>query len=100
MRLFQQNLAATYTQIRFWQQILKYHQRTLGLRGTRPVSLAILDGFRFNGETVWVDKEADWHVQLNTFLMKHNSCVLHTLDIATIVDKVKQQHVKQYSKII
>ena len=56
MRLFQQNLAAT--QIRFWQQILKYHQRTLGLRGTWPVSLAILDGFRFNGETGWIRKQS------------------------------------------
>ena len=43
-------------QISFWQQVLKYYQRTLGLSGTRLVSLAILDGFMSNGETVWVDK--------------------------------------------
>ena len=47
----------------------------------------MLDGFRINGETVWVDKGAEWHelLQLNLFLMKHDSCALHKTDIAAIV---------------
>ena len=59
----------------------------------------ILDGFRFNGETVRVDKGAEWHEQLDSFFMKHNSCAFHKLDIAAVVAllKVKQQHVEQYS---
>ena len=47
MRLFWQPL-----QIHFWQQVLKYHQRILGLEDKQLVSLVILDGFRFNDDIV------------------------------------------------
>ena len=64
-------------QIRFWQQILKYHQRTFGLKDTRLVSLAMMDGFTFSGGIARVDKGAEWHEQLNSFLLKHNLSVFH-----------------------
>ena len=62
-----------------------------GCTGTRLVSFAILDGFRGLG----FKKGAEWHERLNLFLMKHNSCVFHILEMTAIVDnlKVKQQHV-------
>ena len=84
-------------QIRFWQQILKYHQRTFGLDNTRLVSLAMMDGFTFNDGIAGVDKGAEWHEQLNVFLMKHNLSVFHKLDVETIIDRAKQQHVVQFS---
>ena len=64
-------------QIRFWQQILKYHQRTFGLKDTRLVSLAMMDGFTFSGGIARVDKGAEWHEQLKSFLLKHNLSVFH-----------------------
>ena len=58
-------------QIRFWQQILKYHQRTFRLNDMRLVSLAMMDGFKFSGGVAGVDKGAEWHEQLNLCLMTH-----------------------------
>ncbi len=84
-------------QVRFWQQIMKYHQRTLGLDGTRLVTLAMLDGFGYSDGKVWVDKGAEWQEQLNCFLMEHNLSVFHKLDVEAVIDKVKQQHVEHYS---
>ena len=71
-------------QIHFWQQILKYHQRTFGLDDTRLVSLAMMDGLMFSAGTAGVDKGADWHEQLNSFLMKHNLSVFHKLHVEAI----------------
>ena len=86
-------------QICFWQQILKYHQRTFGLDGTRLVSLAMMDGLTFSDRTVGVDKGAEWYEQLNSFLMKHNLSVLHKVDVEAIIDRsrAKQQQVEQFS---
>ena len=84
-------------QICFWQQILKYHRRTFGLDDTRLVSLAMMDGFTFSGGVAGVDKGAEWHEQLNSFLMKHNLSIFHKLDVAAIIDRAKQQHVEQFS---
>ena len=38
-----------------------------------------MDGLTFSDRTVGVDKGAEWHEQLNSFLMKHNLSVLHKL---------------------
>ena len=84
-------------QIRFWQQILKYYQRTFGLDDTRLVSLAMMDGLTFSDRTVGVNKGAEWHEKLNSFLMKHNLSVLHKLDVEAIIDRAKQQHDEQFS---
>ena len=56
-------------QIHFWQQILKYHQRTstFGLDDTWLVSLAMMDGLTFSAGTAGVDKGAVWHEQLIHF---------------------------------
>ena len=52
-------------QIYFWQQILKYHQRTFGLDDTRLVSLAMMDGLKFSAGTAGVDKGAEWYEQFD-----------------------------------
>ena len=84
-------------QIHFWQQILKYHQRTFGLDDTRLVSLAMMDGLTFSAGTAGVDKGAEWHEQLNSFLIKHNLSVFHKLHVEAIIDRAKLQHVEQFS---
>jgi len=37
-------------QIHFWQQILRYHHKTMGLDSTRLVTLAMMDGFTFGAD--------------------------------------------------
>ena len=44
-----------------------------------------------------VDKGAEWHEQLNSFLLKHNLSVFHKHDVGAIIDIAKQQHVEQFS---
>ena len=36
-----------------------------------------MDGLTFSAGTVGVDKGAEWHEKLNSFLMKHNLSVFH-----------------------
>ena len=43
-----------------------------------------MDGLTFSAVTAGVDKGAEWHEQLNSFLMKHNLSVLHNFDIEAI----------------
>ena len=57
----------------------------------------MMDGLTFSDRTVGVDKGAEWHEQLNSFLMKHNLSVLHKLDVEAIIDRAKQQHIEQFS---
>ena len=84
-------------QIHFWQQILNYHQWTFGLDDTRLVSLAMMDGLTFSAGTAGVDEGAEWHEQLNSFLIKHNLSVFHKLHVEAIIDRAKLQHVEQFS---
>ena len=72
-------------QLRFWQQILKYPQRTFGLDDTRLVSLAVMDRFMFSGGIAGVDKGAEWHEQLNSFSMKHNLSVFTNLTLEVLL---------------
>ena len=39
--------------------------------------IAMSDGFTFSNGTAGVDKGAEWHEQLNPFLMKHNLSGFH-----------------------
>ena len=79
-------------QIHFWQQILKYHQRTFGLDDTRLVSLAMMDpdGLTFSAGTAGVttpamDKGSEWHEQLNSFLIKRNLSVFHNFTLKQLL---------------
>ena len=44
-----------------------------------------------------MDKGAEWHEQLNSFLIKHNLSVFHKLHVEAIIDRAKLQHVEQFS---
>ena len=61
------------------------------------ISLAMMDGLTFSAGTVGVDKGAEWHEKLNSFLMKHNLSVFHKLHGEAIIDRAKQQHDEQFS---
>ena len=82
-------------------KILQYHQRTLGLDGTRLVTLAMLDGFTFDDKGIWVDGASmpEWHEHLNAVLTKHDLFVFRKLDIAAVIDKVKQ-HTKIFVSLV
>ena len=56
-----------------------------------------MDGLIFSAGTVEVDKQAEWHEQLNSFLMKHNLSVFNKLLIEAIIDRARQQHIEQFS---
>ena len=64
---------------------------------TCNVSLAMMDGLTFSAGTAGVDKGAEWHEQLNSFLIKHNLSVFHKLHVEAIIDRAKLQHVEQFS---
>ena len=51
----------------------------------------------FSAGTAGVDKGAEWHEQLNSFLIKHNLSVFHKLHVDAIIDRAKLQHVEQFS---
>ena len=84
-------------QFHFWQQIFKYFQRMFGLDDTQLVSLAMMDGLTFSAGTAGADKGAEWHEQLNSFLMKHNLSVFHKLCVEAIIDSAKLQHIEQFN---
>ena len=63
----------------------------------QAISLAMMDGLTFSAGTVGVDKGAEWHEQLNSFLMKHNLSIFHKLHVEASIDRAKQQHVEQFS---
>ena len=56
-----------------------------------------MGGLTFSSGTVGVDEGAEWHEQLNPFLMKHNLSVFHQLHVEAIIDRAKLQHVEQFS---
>ena len=74
-------------------QITETQQTVAGSKHTQPY---LMDGLMFSDRTVGVDKGAEWHEQLNSFLMKHNLSFLHKLDVEAIIDRAKQQYVEQF----
>ncbi|KAL3134403.1 hypothetical protein ABBQ38_006465 [Trebouxia sp. C0009 RCD-2024] len=86
-------------QIHFWRQILKYHHRTLGLDDTRLVTLAMLEGFAFSSQAVVAEDGSwpEWREHVMLFLMNQQRYVFGKFDIATVVDKVKQDYYEQFN---
>ena len=54
-------------QVHFWQQILRYHHRTIALDNVRPVKLAMVDGFALHQTAV----KDSWQHYLGDFLHGH-----------------------------
>ena len=57
----------------------------------------MMDGLTFGAGTAGLDKGAEWHEQLSSFLMKHDLSVFHKLHVEAIIDRAKLQHVEQFS---
>ena len=56
-------------QIHFWQQILRYHHRTVALDDTRLVGLAMLSGCTLsNDQAITATADESWHFHLGCFL--------------------------------
>ena len=58
-----------------------------------------MDGLTFSAGTAGVDKGAERHEQLNSFLIKRNLSVnvFHKLHVEAMIDRAKLQHVEQFS---
>jgi len=51
-------------QIHFWQQISRYHHRTVALNNTRLVKLAMLSGCTLSdGQAITATTQKKWHFQ-------------------------------------
>jgi len=81
-------------QVHFWQQILRYHHRTIALDNVRLVKLAVVDGFILN-QTVVKD---NWQHHLGVFLHGHlgQQQPFHNFDIASVMERAKHQHAFEY----
>ena len=55
-----------------------------GLDDMRGVSLAMMDALTCSGGIAGVDQGAEWHEQLNWYLIQHNLSVFHRLDVGAI----------------
>ena len=51
----------------------------------------MMDGLTFSAGIIRVDKGAELHKQLNSFLMKHNLCLFCKVHVEAIIDRAKQQ---------
>jgi hypothetical protein len=81
-------------QIHFWQQILRYHHRTIALDNVRLIKLAMVDGFALDRTAV----KDSWQHYLGGFLHGHlgQQQLFHKFDIASVVERVKHQHAFEY----
>ncbi len=86
-------------QIHFWQQILRYHHRTIALDNTRLVKLAMVDGFTLDTtQSSQTAAKDNWQYHLGVFLHEHTGQqqLFHQFDIAFIVERAKHKHAFQY----
>ena len=82
-------------QIHFWQQILRYHHRTIALDNVRLVTLAMVDVFVIDQAAI----KGRWQHYLSDFLHSHTEeqQPFHQFDIAFIIEKrAKHQHAFEY----
>ncbi len=78
----------------FWQQILRYHHRTIALDNVRLIKLAMVDGFMLDRTAV----KDSWQHYLGEFLHGHlgQQQLFHKFDIASVIERVKHQHAFEY----
>jgi len=77
-------------QVHFWQQILRYHHRTIALDNVRLVKLAMVDGFALHQTAV----KDSWQHYLGDFLHGHvgQQQLFHNFNIASVIERAKHQH--------
>ena len=78
------------SQIHFWQQILRYHHRTIALDNVRLVKLAMVDGFALDQTAV----KDSWQHYLGGFLhcRLEQQQLFHKLDITSVIERAKHKH--------
>jgi len=81
-------------QVHLWQQILRYHNRTIALDNVRLVKLAMVDGFALHLTAV----KDSWQHNLGAFLHGHSGQqqLFHKFDIASFIERAKHQHAFEY----
>ena len=81
-------------QIHFWQQILRYHHRTIALDNVRLVKLAMVDGFALDQTAV----KDSWQHYLGGFLhgRLEQQQLFHKFDIASVIKRAKHQLAFEY----
>ncbi len=81
-------------QVHFWQQILRYHHRTIALDDVRLVKLTMVDGFALHQTAV----KDSWQHYLGNLLHGHlgQQQLFHNFDIASVIERAKHQHAFEY----
>ncbi len=87
-------LARFPLQVHFWQQILRYHHKTIALENVRLGKLAMVAGFALDHTAV----KGSWQHYLGAFLRGHTGQqqLFHNFDIASIIERSKHQHAFEY----
>ena len=83
-------------QVHFWQQILRYHHRTVALDNSRLVKLAMVSGCTLGANQAIIAANKGWHCHVESFLARHSTQLLHKFDVSSIVDREKQWTVFKY----
>lgn len=81
-------------QIRFWQQILRYHNRAVRLPDSRLVKLALVDGAQLQDGNVIDQQKQGWRASVSAFLSEQPSHprVFQYLDVSAIMDGLREAH--------
>ena len=77
-------------QVHFWQQILRYHH-IVASDNSCLVKLAMVDGFTLSSsQSVTAPTNKGWQYYAGSFLKQHSQQLLHSSDIAAVIDR--EQH--------
>ena len=69
-------------QVRFWQQILRYHHRVVALDKSRLVKLAMVDGCTLSSsQSVTAATNKGWQHYVGSFLKRHSQQLFHSLTL-------------------
>ena len=83
-------------QVHFWQQILRYHHRTVALDNTRLVKLAMVSSCTLGADQSVTAANKGWQCHVGSFLACHLRQLLHKFDIASVVEREKHWTVFKY----
>ena len=83
-------------QVHFWQQILRYHHRTVALDNTRLVKLAMVSSCTLGADQSVTTANKGWQCHVGSFLACHSQQLLHKFDIASVVEREKHWTMFKY----
>ena len=82
-------------QICIWQQILRYHNRSVRLPDSRLVKLALVNGAQLQDGHVVVDQQKQgWRASVHApcRVQLSHLCVFQYLEVAAIIDGLREAH--------